>query len=235
MLGERLTAEQLAALKVRSGEHVGAIVATMLHFEAPIAVDEDGGPDLAFEPSDAWERPGVEVAYEIKSVAGDFREFDARSGDQGAPQKFSATFRTIGDIVGQQFDVVRAADERLAGKVSADSSRNVILVLHPFDGFPIEIADTLSGLLIGAGMSTSFAETGLDTVTLVVLPPGSIARWPRTLDRWESIVFASDPDNPEEDDESAIMSAETEFMARFRPGVESPYNVWITSSKGDDD
>lgn len=234
MLGDGLPAEQLAALKVRSGEHVGAIVATMIQFVAPAAVDDGGGPDLEFEPSDTWERPGVDVAYEIKSIAGDFREFDARLGDPGAPQEFSTMVRTIDDIVGQASDVVRSADESLAGKVSADSSRNVILVLHPLDGFPIEITDMMSELLIGAGLSTSFADTGLDTVTLVVLPPGSIARWTRTLDGWESIIFPSDPDNPDEDDEPPIMTAETEFMARFRPGVDSPYNVRLTGSTDDD-
>jgi len=234
MLGEGLTAEQLTALKVRSGEHVGAIIATMIHFEAPTAVDDSGGPDLEFEPSATWERPNVRVAYEIKSIAGNYREYDARLGDPGAPQEISTMVRTIDDIVGQASDVVRSADESLAGKVSSDTSRDVILVLHPMDEFPIEITDMTSELLIGAGLSTSFADTGLDTVTLVVLPPGSIARWTRTIDGWESIVFPSDPDNPGEDDEPPIIAAESEFMARFRPGVDSPYHVRLTASTGDE-
>ena len=190
MLGQGLTAEQLAALKVRSGEHVGAIVATMIHFVAPTAVDDGGGgPDLEFEPSDTWERPGVDVGTRSSRSQVTSEKFDARLGDLGAPQEFSTMIGTIDDIVDRRPNVVRSTDESLAGKVSADSSRNVILVLHPLDGFPIEITDMMSELLIGAGLSTSFADTGLDTVTLVVLPPGSIARWTRTLDGWELSTF----------------------------------------------
>ncbi len=234
MLEAELTVEQLNALKIRSGEHVAAIVATMIHFEAPLAVDVDGGPDLQFGPSATWERPGVEVAYEVKSIVGDFRKFDARLGDPGAPQEFSTVIRTIDDIVGQAAHVVRSADQNLAAKVSNDVSRNVILVLHPFDRFPIEITDMVSEQLVGAGLSTRFFDTGLETVTLIVLPPGSIAQWTRKLNGWQSITFVSDPDDPAEDDEPPIMTAESEFLVRLRPGVDSPYNVQFTVSTDDE-
>lgn len=229
MLAKALSTDQLRALKIRSGEHVAAIVATMVHFEPPVAVDIDGGPDLQFGPSEQWERPGVTIAYEVKSIAGGFREFLARSDDPGAAEEFEVTVRAIDEIVREVSSVVRAADDKLATKVSSGTSRNVLLVLHPFDEFPIELADEIAELLPGAALSTAFDDTGLDTVTIVVIPPGSVAQWSRTLGDWQSIVFASNEDD-EPWEEPPVMKAEREFMARVQPALESPYDVWVTAT-----
>jgi hypothetical protein len=82
MLVDSVGVERLRKLKIRSGEHLAAIVTTCFLGSAPTQLDSDGGSDLVFDDYEAtgW-RAGVfsskPPAFEVKSLDGDFREFDS--------------------------------------------------------------------------------------------------------------------------------------------------------------
>jgi hypothetical protein len=91
-LVEKLTPKQLRKLKVRSGEHLAAILTTTFLRTAPTQVDTMGDVDLWFDLAQAQDpRPAgilparaTHAAFEVKSLPGGFREFDAASDRDAA-------------------------------------------------------------------------------------------------------------------------------------------------------
>lgn len=91
-----LTIEQASKLKVASGEHLAAILTTAFLYTSPTSIDMAGEPDLVFKLGSAAltkvtsSRLGCGHAsfadFEVKSLPGKFREFDAainRAQDAG--------------------------------------------------------------------------------------------------------------------------------------------------------
>jgi len=60
-LVEKLTPEQLSNLRVRTGEHLAAILTTTFLRTAPAEVDTKGDVDLWFDLTDAQERRRTEI------------------------------------------------------------------------------------------------------------------------------------------------------------------------------
>jgi hypothetical protein len=79
----RLTSDQLHHLKVRSGEHLAAILITAFLHQAPSKIDVMGDVDLLFDFSGMGGIPqipqseAVHAAFEVKSMPGPYRAVDA--------------------------------------------------------------------------------------------------------------------------------------------------------------
>lgn len=83
--------ELLKAIKVRSGEHLAALVLTEVFLSPPAATGGDGDVDLRFlADTEACLGlfPAGDQCIEVKSLSGAFREFDAtidRALERGEP------------------------------------------------------------------------------------------------------------------------------------------------------
>ena len=71
----------LDAIKIRSGEHLAAILTTAFVFARPTDVDTHGEVDLLFRLAEERYLPdplsaNSTVAFEIKSMPGPFRKYD---------------------------------------------------------------------------------------------------------------------------------------------------------------
>jgi hypothetical protein len=157
----KLTPTQLRKLKVRAGEHLAAILTTTFLRTAPVAVDTTGDVDLWFDLRDAQElRPNVilpgratHAAFEVKSLPGHYREFDAsieRDKARGVDtigRSMEGRFQAAKDVV---LDARRSLDKargQLRRKPrDAGTSMNVFLIVHPLDHLT---AECLSDYVIG--------------------------------------------------------------------------------------
>lgn len=115
-LVEKLTTNQLRTLKVRSGEHLAAILTTTFLRTAPIEVDTMGDVDLWFDLAEAQEpRPvgllparATHAAFEVKSLPGGYREFDAAI-DRDAARGVDTIGRSMEGMMRAAKDVLRDA------------------------------------------------------------------------------------------------------------------------------
>lgn len=79
-----LSQNQLMKLKVRSGEHLAAILTTAFVDVAPTNIDSAGGTDLQFDFTETRDNiariffgDALAAAFEVKSTVGGYREFEA--------------------------------------------------------------------------------------------------------------------------------------------------------------
>src|SRR4051794_40772992 len=76
-LANELTVTDLRSLKVRSGEHIAAILLTSFLGVPPFEVDTAGGVDMKFLPPDRldglFKVDDLPMAFEIKSMRGPYR------------------------------------------------------------------------------------------------------------------------------------------------------------------
>lgn len=140
--------EQLASigstakhLKVRSGEHIAALLLTAI-LGRPTEVDTSGGVDLLFckatsaEYTEFWPfTPKDRAAFEIKSLAGGFRYAESRMsiGDE-----HNVAVRTAADVLSDAASQIMAACDSLTKKCDSSTSRNVFLLVHLFDAVVVE-------------------------------------------------------------------------------------------------
>lgn len=232
----RLNAADLAHLRVRSGEHVAAILLTAFLRRAPAAIDVDGGVDLLF---DLAEQPadmrttvnlGDLAAFEIKSLPGVFRRQDAhaRIGDSHLTMLKSAE-----DIIQSALPSVRSAARSLDRKSEPTWSRNAFIIVHPFDDLAIEMVNEE----ILASTLTPLAEAsdlGLRTVW-VLWVPDHLTMWSVVEERWTEMNFRGV--NPTEDLEAdldglaILQRAEARFLQEVGSEQDSPYIFRLTASE----
>jgi hypothetical protein len=147
---EGLGRQVAGKLRVRSGEHLAAILTTAFLRTPPTGSDLDGGVDLRFDVT----RPGdhtnilpagtTEAAFEVKSLPGAFREFDsaldrdlARGLEPGQPRLDIAVVGAS-DVMREAGVCVTKAAGQLSRKVAPGTSRNIFLVVHSFDYMAVE-------------------------------------------------------------------------------------------------
>jgi hypothetical protein len=150
-----LTIEQARKLKVCSGEHLAAILATSVLATAPMWIDSAGGPDLVFDLKNSiaeygvYPRLGLRKAsfadFEVKSLPGKFREFDAtidrflEAGGTPDGRKFEVPVTSANTVLRNEGrDMIRKAKEQLDKKTRPGNSKSVFLVAHLFDYMTVE-------------------------------------------------------------------------------------------------
>ncbi|MFF1255160.1 hypothetical protein ACFVYC_22035 [Pseudarthrobacter sp. NPDC058329] len=197
-------------LKVRSGEHIAAILMTALYL-LPVEVDEDGGVDLVFQRTSAqtplWPFGGsLRAAVEVKSLPGKWRkhEYNMRLGDT-----YQVKIQNAFEILELGSKKIMEAAEALQHKVgSSDMSRNAFLIIHPMDGFALELIT--AGPVIGHLLPALDEHVALDYLW-VYWYPGLLSKWSRKERHWTDYLFAEiSPDDPSLDD--AIEAAEDIFL-----------------------
>ncbi|MEV4139345.1 hypothetical protein AB0J72_45180 [Dactylosporangium sp. NPDC049742] len=227
----QLPPDQLAGLKVRSGEHLAAILTTAFLGDTPLAIDTHGDVDLRFRLSDA--NPFTllpagtnEVAFEIKSMPGPYREFDhaidvARTTSDAIGSSLTVMVESANDILADARPLLERAQRSLLRKTSQHVSRNIFLVVHPLDRFALE---TYESLFIGAALAP--LDLSVDTVW-VLWVPDHLTVWSRTDDSWTDLMFTAI--NPDEevptapDSLSILQDAETHLLGEAGHRTGSPY------------
>lgn len=234
----QLDKRQLSALKVRSGEHLAAILLTMFLGTKPVRIDTHGEVDLEFELTQPFEhmspQSGV-VAFEVKSMPGRFRKFQselsyARSNGKIDPieRSFSAKVETANQTLGAADLVIAKASKSLIGKLPEGASRNVFVVAHSFD-HPVAEAHHLP-LLSHVLQRRHFAN--LDTVW-IYWAPNHLTFWSSLKREWIDLLLTK-PDLtrplPEwETPLTIIQDVEFRFLDALGHQFESPFAFSLSS------
>jgi hypothetical protein len=215
-------------LKVRSGEHLAAIFLSGILGRTPSAFDNDGEPDLIFDAHDnSWFPYPGPVAFEIKSLPGDFRRSLSIMMRNGPPYSESAVpvrlrLWTADEVMAEAQPVIERAEHSLVRKTPPGYSRNIFLITHPFDHFVPEmvVPRAVSSLMPGNVNSGT-----LDSIW-VYWPPEKLVMWSREAQTWTDILFATDSELPD-DDLSFIQNVELTYLAAAGL-TDSPYIFKIT-------
>ncbi|WP_157517578.1 hypothetical protein [Micromonospora rifamycinica] len=233
---------QLAGLKVRAGEHLAAILTTTFLGNAPHAVDLRGDVDLRFnlpEQPPFPLSPGGDVAFEVKSMPGPFREFSEsinRAARRGHRENFSiiVLVEHANDILSSAHPVLMQAQNALLRKAPGETSRNIFLVIHPFDRFALE---TYESPAIGAALAPAAIHPALDTLW-VLWVPDHLTVWCTKDQTWTDLLFTgANLDEPPEAGRSplaVLQEAESDFLAAVAGHsgyTDSPYLYEIARSQ----
>ncbi len=209
-------------LKVRSGEHIAAILLTALH-SLPVAVDEDGGVDLVFERSGtqgAWPfGDSVRAAVEVKSLPGKWRkhEYNMRLGDT-----YQIEIQNAVEILELASKKIMEAADALQHKVgSSATSKNVFMIIHPMDGLALELIS--GGPVIGHLLPALSERVALDCLW-VYWYPGLLSRWSQKDRNWTDYLFAdASPNEPPLEDDIEV--AEDVFLEAIGWTRGSPWRM----------
>ena len=186
---ETLGPETLQKLKVRSGEHLAALLTATFLLTSPTSIDTKGETDLRFDLS---RRPGdgmkpapilpdgaVSAAFEIKSMPGPFRKYDGdidrdrARGIDTIGRSFQTEVQAANDVLREAGPELCRARDQLHQKTNAETSRNIFLVIHLFDYFVAECMQP---------NATGFRHLGVNARFPVLVTVGSswsrACRWP---------------------------------------------------------
>lgn len=229
----------LKSLKVRAGEHLAAILTTAFFGAPPIRVDTDGGPDLLFSAATLKSPPfsvspgSTLVVFEIKSLPGRFREFDSeidriqRRGGSAQGMSVSVRMQSVREIVDGALPLLSRAQESLVSKLagSAHVSRNLFLVVHPFDAWAVELKHPV----IGPFLPDLDCLREIDSVW-VLLAPDRLAVWSARDRGWIDLIFgAMNEDEIPNEDLLPLQDAESRFLDLRGERGGSPYLFGIRS------
>lgn len=214
-------------LKVRSGEHIAAILLTAVH-ALPVAVDEDGGVDLVFERSGAhgaWPfGDSVRAAVEVKSLPGKWRkhEFNMRLGDT-----YQIEIQNAVEILELASKKIMEASDALQHKVgSSATSKNVFIIIHPMDGLALELIS--GGPVIGHLLPALSERVALDSLW-VYWYPGLLSKWSQKDRNWTDYLFAgASPNEPPVEDDIEV--AEDVFLEGIGWTGGSPWRMASSQS-----
>ncbi|MDT7783520.1 MAG: hypothetical protein QOF58_1939 [Pseudonocardiales bacterium] len=241
VVSKKLTAEQAQALKIHSGEHLALLLTTAVLTTAPMSIDTAGGHDLVFDLANREPQatPAVELGmtehpyadFEIKSLPGGFREFNAgidRAERAGRPPRqpgFGATVRSVNDILAlegrQMIDAARAQLER---KAQTGHSRNIFLIAHLLEHPAVE---PIAGHVIAHMLEPLTDLHDIATVWLLWAPT-HLVLWSTATQTWTDVMFAAsdipnDPDLRFDSDLDLLQDVEDEFLNRIGHTTGSPY------------
>ncbi|SCL26426.1 hypothetical protein GA0070616_3305 [Micromonospora nigra] len=225
----QLPSEQLAGLDVRAGEHLAAILATAFLGVVPFKVDTDGDVDLRFRLPDTSAFPLLasgEIAFEVKSTPGPFRKFDhsigvAISRGDADGLSISVKVESADGILASSRPMLDRAQISLQRKTSNDVSRNIFLVIHPFDRFAVEIYESP---IIGPALAP--LDVDADTVWVLWVPDHLVV-WSRREGRWTDLLFnGMDRDEmtaARSESLAVLQEVELKFLADVGYQAGSPY------------
>ena len=233
---EVLGRETLKKLKIRSGEHLAALLTATFLLAPPAGIDTEGGADLWFdlsrEPGDGMKRPPIlpdgatSAAFEIKSMPGPYRKYDSgidrdrARGIDTLGRELKTRVRSANDVLREAAPVLRSARDQLHLKAGAGTSRNIFLVMHLFDHFPAECMRPVLGPLLDPLPDLE----GIDTVW-VLWPIEHLTVWSSEQRTWTDLLFnVGDPEAARAPDEmDALQAAEDYFLAHIGHTGGSPY------------
>jgi hypothetical protein len=242
----KLAPERLRKLDVRAGEHLAAILTTAFLACAPVQVDTAGGVDLWFVLPGTHDRGEAELlparatnaAFEVKSMPGGFRKFDSgidRDQDQGVDatgRSFDVLVRSVNDVLRATRLWVLRARNQLLRKTGADTSKNVFLVIHPFDYM---IAECVKHPVIGPLLDSLDDIEDLDTVW-VLWSPSHLTVWSNERREWINLLFnvatVEETGAPQRESRQLdiLQEAEQYFLARIGHTSGSPYLFGLSSA-----
>lgn len=214
-------------LKVRSGEHIAALLLTAI-LGRPTDVDTSGGVDLLFSRASSakytelWPFASKErAAFEIKSLAGGFRHAESRMkiGDH-----HTVTVRTVADVLSDAGSQITAACDSLAKKCDSTTSRNVFLLVHLFDAVVIE-AFAEPGPIMGHLLTPLSSEIQVDTLW-VLWHPDILTMWSQQERTWTDVLFDTADETAESPPDRALsylQRAESDFLGAIGYSRGSPW------------
>jgi hypothetical protein len=211
-------------LKVGAGEHLAALLLTAV-CGPPTSIDTAGEVDLLFDRESPETRhwvfgDHVHAAVEVKSYAGAFRAVESRMqvGDSHTVKVRSAL-----DILIDATVQIDRAIVALARKTDPQTSKNIFLVIHPFDGVAVEAYD--EPLVIGHRLPDVDASVELDTLW-ILWHPAMLVMWSQSDRRWTDVLFDLEQDPPsatQSRDLDAVQRAEDAFLAAIDHRKGSPW------------
>lgn len=225
-----------SSFKIRSGEHLAAILMTAFVFATPVSVDTDGGVDLVFVTRSERNLPNVvqageRIAVEVKSMPGSYRKFDSRAenlGQAALGEGFEVRFESADDILRQAQPLIERMAINLA---SVEAHRRYgFLVVHPFDKLAVELAKEP---LIASVLSPLELPNGLDGLW-VLWVPDQLATWSVEERCWYQMFFSAS--GIEEAPQSGevlefLQEIETRFLAGIHWPGGSPYLFSLTAEE----
>ncbi|MET9903144.1 hypothetical protein [Streptomyces sp. NPDC006446] len=200
ILAERLPTETLHAMKLASGEHLAAMLATAYLGAVPVAVDVDGGVDLTFSLKASDEshlktllgRDDAEFAdFEVKSVPGTFREkylpaaTRAMERREKQPPAHLAKVVSANDVIEVAASMIGKAAGQLRDKSSPDRARVAFIVSHFFDRPYVECFQPL----ISQALAPLKPPEGVDAVWMY-FAPSHVLVW-SAAGGWSDLLLGS--------------------------------------------
>lgn len=218
-------------LKIRSGEHLAALLLTSFLGAPPVETDTSGGVDLLFRiPTDASANllvpAGTTAAVEVKSVPGDFREYDSatsRWGDERPPtdQGIRVVVQSADAVLSNARPLIHKAATKLSEVRDADT-RHIFLLVHPFDQLALEVIEEP---LVAAVLQPPAGLQGVDFLW-VLWVPDQLTVWSVADESWCQMIFSAfDPECPPTDSgwRSILQTAEERFLFTIKYTSGSPY------------
>jgi hypothetical protein len=238
---EQLTAEQTLALKIASGEHLALLLTTAFLTAAPVSIDVAGGHDVVFHLAHRGARaiPAAQLgmgehpyaAFEVKSLPGRFREFNAaidRAERAGRPPRqtvYGAKVRSVNDILAHEGrDMFTAARTQLDRKTLVGHSKNIFLIAHSLEHPAVE---PLTEIVVAHLLEPLNDLHDIATVWLL-WAPSHLVVWSTTTQTWTNLMFtaADTPDDPNlhlDPSLELLQHIEDEFLTRIGRTDGSPY------------
>jgi hypothetical protein len=220
-------------LKIRAGEHLAAILLTAV-CGPPTQIDRSGGVDLVFERGQTpehftWHFGDHDRAdFEVKSFAGDFRRAESRMqpGDS-----HRVVVQTVFDVLTDATTTLERAVRSLLDKSAQLTSKNVFLIVHPFEAVAAEAYDDL--VFIGHVLPKLSPTVDLDSLW-ILWHPDKLAMWSRDDQRWTDVLFAL-PHNPpytspEKDSDTPLQDAEAAFLSAINYKSNSPWQFGFSAA-----
>ncbi|MER5758593.1 hypothetical protein [Streptomyces sp. NPDC002082] len=200
VLADHLAPETLHAMKLASGEHLAALLATAYLTAVPVAVDVDGGVDLTFDLKGSDEfhlktligRDDVEFAdFEVKSVPGTFREkylpAATRAMERGEEQPPAHLGKVVSanDVIEASATMIDKAARQLREKSCPARARVAFIVSHFFDRPYVECFQPL----ISHALAPLDLPEGVDAVWMY-LAPSHVLVW-SAAGGWSDLLLVS--------------------------------------------
>ncbi|SDU77018.1 hypothetical protein SAMN04488563_5392 [Jiangella alkaliphila] len=233
--------------KRASGEHLAAILTSACLNRTPVGIDLHGSVDLTYDltdpPTPVPEAFGLRDAshatFEVKSLPGKFREFDAAidraiaAGVEPVQKTFRAKVVSVNDVLsGVGSDVIQRAKRQLEQKAPIGYSRNIFLVAHYLEYPAVEVyADEIP--LIAHRLAPLSGLDGIDSVWTLWSPHPILVIWSTRDQRWVNVCFAYEEGEGQDDPEEfpLLQQVEAEFM-ESAGGRGSPFYFGMTAGDG---
>jgi len=219
-------------LKIGAGEHLAAILLTAA-CGPPTQIDRSGGVDLVFEREQTpehftWHFGDHDRAdFEVKSFAGNFRRAESRM-QPGCSH--SVVVQTVFEVLTDATPMLERAIRSLLNKSAEQTSKNVFLIVHPFDAVAAEVYDDL--VLIGHELPRLSPTVDLDSLW-ILWHPDKLAMWSRDDQRWTDVLFALLHDPPftsPEDSDTPLQGAEAAFLSAIDYKSDSPWQFGFSAA-----
>jgi hypothetical protein len=235
-----LGAEQVASLKVPSGEHLAAILTTTFLACVPTSVDLEGGTDLTFDLS---RRPpdreaAVELGtagaadFEVKSLPGNWRKFNAEidkalaAGGSTDNLEYRAKFRCANEVLqAEGRAMIGRAKNQLDQKSRPGHSKNVFLIAHVLDHPFVEYESPVIAHLLDPLSDLD----GIDSVWLL-WAPSHLVVWSAVSQTWANLIFNADQIGVDyQQDMEFLQQVEQQFLEEIGHQEGSPYIFGLTA------